>query len=52
LRAALRRAERDSPSDGLLRLPPRAHALALDRPNWIDTLARRTGRSIVPTPLQ
>ncbi len=52
LRAALRRAERDPPSDGLLRLPACAHALALDRTNWIDALARRTGRSIAPTPLQ
>jgi ribonuclease G len=52
LRAALRRAERDPPTDGQLRLLPRAHALALARPAWIEALARRTGRTIAPVPLQ
>ncbi len=52
LRAALRRAERDPPVGGTLHLTPRAYALASTRPDWIDALARRTGRPIAIAPLQ
>jgi len=52
LRAALRRAERDPPADGQLRLGSRALVLAQARPDWFETLARRTGRPIAPAPLQ
>lgn len=52
LRAALRRAERDLPADGVLHLARAEHGQALARADWIDALARRTGRSIALAPLQ
>lgn len=52
LRAALRRAERDLPTDGVLSLARGEHVLASARGDWIEALARRTGRSITLAPLQ
>jgi ribonuclease G len=44
LLAALRRAERDPPSDGIVRLGARALALVETRSDWQVELARRLGR--------
>jgi ribonuclease G len=44
LLAALRRAERDPPGDGIVRLGARALALIETRANWQAELARRLGR--------
>jgi ribonuclease G len=44
LRAALRRAERD----GALPLTPAQHTRLAAHPDWLDTLARRAGRTIAP----
>ncbi|MBY8824269.1 ribonuclease [Sphingomonas colocasiae] len=52
LRAALRRAERDVPTGGVLHLARAEHALATARADWIAALARRTGRPVTLAPLQ
>ncbi len=47
LLSALRRLERDPPPDGRLTLPPAQARRLADHPEWIEELARRTGKPIL-----